>query len=96
MTSRPSKADNDLLETGVLQALALHGVSVPDDVALVGHDDIEFARSAIVSLTSVRQSRAEIGAAAIDLLISTAEGGKGAPERICYRAHLVERASSIG
>ncbi|MFE9789919.1 LacI family DNA-binding transcriptional regulator [Nocardia salmonicida] len=87
---------NDLLAIGVLQALALHGVSVPDDVALVGYDDIEFARSAIVPLTSVRQPRAEIGAAAIDLLISTAEGGKGAPEHICYRPHLVERASSIG
>ncbi|WP_410876325.1 LacI family DNA-binding transcriptional regulator [Nocardia sp. A7] len=87
---------NDLLAIGVLQALALHGVAVPDDIALVGYDDIDFARSAIVPLTSVRQPRAEIGAAAIDLLISAAAGEKGAPEHICYRPHLVERASTVG
>ncbi|WP_101468698.1 LacI family DNA-binding transcriptional regulator [Nocardia fluminea] len=87
---------NDLLAIGVLQALALHGVAVPDDVALVGYDDIDFAQSATVPLTSVRQPRAEIGAAAIDLLISAAEAGKTEPEHICYRPHLIRRSSSGG
>ncbi len=43
---------NDLLAIGVLQALALHGVAVPEEMALVGYDDIDFAQSAIVPLRS--------------------------------------------
>ncbi|WP_280301653.1 LacI family DNA-binding transcriptional regulator [Nocardia abscessus] len=86
---------NDLLAIGVLQALALHGVAVPADVALVGYDDIDFAQSAIVPLTSIRQPRAEIGSSAIDLLVAAADGG-GEPEHICFRPHLVERASTVG
>ncbi|WP_324197777.1 substrate-binding domain-containing protein [Nocardia abscessus] len=88
-------ASNDLLAIGVLQALALHGVAVPADVALVGYNDIDFAPSAIVPLTSIRQPRAEIGSSAIDLLVAAADGG-GEPEHICFRPHLVERASTIG
>ncbi|MGY5308853.1 substrate-binding domain-containing protein [Nocardia gipuzkoensis] len=66
---------NDLLAIGVLQALALHDVAVPADVALVGYDDIDFAQSAVVPLTSIRQPRAEIGSSAIDLLVAAADGG---------------------
>ncbi|MGY2123838.1 substrate-binding domain-containing protein [Nocardia gipuzkoensis] len=86
---------NDLLAIGVLQALAPHGVAVPADVALVGYDDIDFAQSAIVPLTSIRQPRAEIGSSAIDLLVAAADGG-GEPEHICFRPQLIERASTVG
>ncbi|MBF6183654.1 LacI family DNA-binding transcriptional regulator [Nocardia farcinica] len=85
---------NDLLAIGVLQALTLHGVTVPDDIALVGYDDIDFAESAIVPLTSVRQPRARIGSSAIDLLVSVADGKRREPEHVCFRPDLVQRASS--
>ncbi|WP_174184246.1 LacI family DNA-binding transcriptional regulator [Nocardia barduliensis] len=87
---------NDLLAIGVLQALTLHGVAVPADVALVGYDDIDFAQSAIVPLTSIRQPRAEIGFSAIDLLVAAADREGGNPEHIRYRPSLVERASTNG
>ncbi|MFD4407779.1 LacI family DNA-binding transcriptional regulator [Nocardia sp. NPDC058499] len=86
---------NDLLAIGVLQAFTLRGIAVPAEVALVGYDDIDFAQSAVVPLTSIRQPRAEIGTSAIDLLVAAASGGGGAePEHICYRPDLIERASS--
>ncbi|WP_031092425.1 LacI family DNA-binding transcriptional regulator, partial [Streptomyces sp. NRRL S-15] len=46
---------NDLLALGVLQALYEAGLKVPEDLAVVGYDDIEFAASAVVPLTSVRR-----------------------------------------
>ncbi len=87
---------NDLLAIGVLQALTLHGVEVPGDIALVGYDDIDFAQSAVVPLTSIRQPRADIGSVAVDLLVAAAEDGGTRPEHVGFRPYLVERASTAG
>ena len=54
---------NDLLALGVLQAMVGAGVRVPDEMAIVGYDDIEFAGAAAVPLTSVRQPGAGASAA---------------------------------
>lgn len=62
-------AANDMLALGVLQALLHHGIAVPDEVSLVGYDDIEFASSSIVPLTSVRQPSYQLGATATRLLL---------------------------
>ena len=89
---------NDLLAIGVLQALALMGgVRVPDDIALVGYDDIDFARSAVVPLTSIRQPTQEIGATAIDLLLAAAEtgGGHHTPKHVVFQPELIIRSSTV-
>ena len=53
---------NDLLALGLLQAAAIGaGVRVPDDLAIVGYDDIEFAAAAAVPLSSVRQPAQQLG-----------------------------------
>ncbi|OBB57352.1 MULTISPECIES: LacI family DNA-binding transcriptional regulator [Mycolicibacterium] len=87
---------NDLLAIGVLQALALIGdIRVPDDIALVGYDDIDFARSAVVPLTSVRQPTRAIGTTAIDLLMAAADaGGAHRPDHIVFQPELVTRDST--
>ncbi|WP_422743350.1 LacI family DNA-binding transcriptional regulator [Mycobacterium sp. WMMD1722] len=87
---------NDLLAIGVLQALTLTArLRVPDDIALVGYDDIDFARSAVVPLTSVRQPRHAIGTTAVDLLLAANEAGLDhEPSHIVFQPELVERASS--
>jgi LacI family transcriptional regulator len=61
---------NDMTAIGMLQGLMRHGIRVPDDIAIVGYDDIEFAAAAAVPLSSVAQPRRELGAAAADLLLS--------------------------
>jgi LacI family transcriptional regulator len=87
---------NDLLAIGVLQALTLMGdVRVPDDIALVGYDDIDFARSAVVPLTSVAQPTRAIGETAIDLLLEAADRDRAEPaRRVVLEPRLVVRASS--
>jgi LacI family transcriptional regulator len=88
---------NDLLAIGVLQALTLiNGVRVPEDIALVGYDDIDFARSAVVPLTSVRQPTRDIGVAAIDLLVDAGEDRDDDPEHVLFQPHLVIRESTVG
>jgi len=89
---------NDLLAIGVLQALTLiGGIRVPEDVALIGYDDIDFASSAVVPLSSIRQPTARIGATAVDLLISAAEKSVAhRPEHVVFQPQLVVRASTGG
>lgn len=88
-------AANDLLAMGVLQALVMAGsLSVPEDMALIGYDDIAFASVAVVPITSVRQPAAEIGAKAVDLLLQDTRSGTG--EQIVFQPRLVVRASTSG
>ena len=61
-------AYNDAVAIGALQALALAGLRVPDDVALVGFNDIAMCSSLVPSLTSVRLDRTAVGREAIALL----------------------------
>lgn len=89
-------AANDLLALGVIQALALNrSLRIPDDIALVGYDDIDFASAAAVPLTSVRQPATEIGATAIELLMREA-GGDHAPEQVVFQPQLITRVSTLG
>jgi LacI family transcriptional regulator len=86
---------NDLLALGALQVLTREGVRVPDDMALVGYDDIIYAAAAAVPLTSVRQPRADLGRTAASLLMDEIN----APEEhkhqhIQFAPELVVRASS--
>lgn len=89
-------AANDLLALGVLQALVLSGkIRVPEHIALVGYDDIDFAESAVVPLTSVRQPAVEIGRTAVEVLLREAEAGSAAVrEQFVFAPKLVQRASS--
>ncbi|GAA2749990.1 LacI family DNA-binding transcriptional regulator [Amnibacterium kyonggiense] len=89
-------AANDLVALGVLQAVGLlGGLRVPDDLAIVGYDDIEFAASAGVPITSVRQPRDRMGATAVDLLLAEIDGATER-SRIVLQPELVVRASSAG
>jgi LacI family transcriptional regulator, galactose operon repressor len=87
---------NDLLAMGVLQALTLmSNVRVPDDIALVGYDDIDFARSAVVPLTSVAQPTDAIGQTAVDLLLEQVRASGTSPaQNIVLAPQLVIRAST--
>ncbi|RBM17539.1 LacI family DNA-binding transcriptional regulator [Streptomyces sp. PT12] len=99
LSPRPSAVfcANDLLALGVLQALFAAGVRVPDEVALVGYDDIEFAAAAAVPLTSVRQPAVRMGRQAAELLLEeTGEGaGLHTHQRIVLDPELIVRQSSL-
>jgi LacI family transcriptional regulator len=87
---------NDLMAVGVLQALVMTGaVRVPDDMALVGYDDIDFASAAVVPLTSVRQPSRLIGSTAVNVLLEEAADPSLERRTIVFQPELVVRASSV-
>jgi len=92
---RPTAAfcANDLVALGLLQSMTQQGLRVPDDLAVVGYDDIEFAAAAAVPLTSVRQPREQLGRTAAQLLLS--ENDPDHEHRhVKFQPELVVRAST--
>lgn len=96
-TARPTAVfcANDLLALGVLQEMTRRAVRVPQDVAIVGYDDIEFAAAAAVPLSSVRQPREQLGRTAAQLLLEEIEDGDRHRHRhVVFQPELVVRESS--
>jgi LacI family transcriptional regulator len=94
---RPTAAfcANDLVAIGVLQEMTRRSLRVPADLAIVGYDDIEFAASAAVPLSSVRQPRAQLGQAAAELLIEEVSAPDPHHHRqIVFEPELIVRMST--
>lgn len=92
-------AANDLLAVGVLQALVMNeGLRVPEDIALIGYDDIDFAAATVVPLSSIRQPATLIGYTAVDLLLKSLGGdaGESLERHVRFRPELVVRESTAG
>jgi LacI family transcriptional regulator len=90
-------AANDLLAVGALQALVMSGsVSVPDEIALIGYDDIDFAAATVVPLSSIRQPSALIGRRAVELLLREVHDPLFTPEQVVFQPELVARESTLG
>lgn len=85
---------NDVMALGLIAQLRASGFRVPDDVSVVGWDDIEFAEIADPALSTVRVPRYEMGAAGIDALLSdpSADGDSGLPWR--FETTFVPRGST--
>lgn len=95
--SRPTAAfcANDLLALGFLQAMAATRLRVPQDMAIVGYDDIGFAAAAAVPLSSVRQPAGLLGRTAMELLQEEVEAGDRHRHRqVIFQPDLMIRQSS--
>ena len=93
---RPTAAfcANDLIALGLLQQAIGSGLRVPEDLAIIGFDDIEFAAAAAVPLTSVRQPRQELGRTAAALVLDEATNPQHEHEQATFIPELVARAST--
>jgi LacI family transcriptional regulator len=89
-------ASSDVLAIGILQVLLRQGVRVPDDIAIVGYDDIEFARQVVVPLTSIRQPAYEMGRTAAELLTDQLSGTPPQQRHVIFEPELVVRESTTG
>ncbi len=87
---------NDMMAVGVLHAAHDAGLGIPDDLSVVGYDDIEFASHTIPPLTTVRQPTAEIGGTAARAIIDHLETGAALPETVSLAPELVVRGSVRG
>ena len=87
---------NDLIALGVLRVLEGRGIRVPNDIALVGYDDVDFARSLSVPLTTVRQDKYLIGQQAADMLLRELRDENHEHSEVLLTPELVVRASTVG
>ncbi|WP_339618317.1 substrate-binding domain-containing protein [uncultured Salinibacterium sp.] len=92
-------AANDLVAMGVLQALLMSSdggpsVRVPEDIALIGYDDIDFASAAVVPLSSISQPSAQMGQTAVELLLNEAADPSADRRKVVFSPKLVVREST--
>ena len=88
-------ASNDLLALGVLQAAFAAELRVPQDVALIGYDDISYAAGAAVPLSSIRQASREMGAEAARMLLEEFDSADAPQHRhVTFQPELVVRRST--
>ena len=87
---------NDMTAIGVLRAAYMDGLRVPQDLSVIGLDDIDFAEFTLPPLTTIRLSRADLARAAFEALRQQAENpGNPAPQReFLVSTSLVVRGST--
>ncbi len=86
---------NDLVAAGAMQALAALGLRVPEDIAVVGYDDIVFARMFRPALTTIRAPTYELGQQAANMLLDRMQG-RGHGIDIVLQPELIVRDSTLG
>lgn len=69
---------------------------VPEDIAIIGYDDIDFASAAVHPLSSVRQPSMLIGETAVDILLEEAAEPDLEKRQVIFRPELVVRYSTGG
>jgi LacI family transcriptional regulator len=86
---------NDLLALGLLQGLWKRGIHAPDDIAIVGFDDLEWASASVVPISSVHQKRDELGRLAVQMLVDEITNGDEHVHRhVVLQPELITRESS--
>jgi LacI family transcriptional regulator len=87
-------SSNDNMAVGAMQAARARGLAVPDDLSVVGYDDLEKAGIVTPPLTTVRQPLAELGRTAVSLLMRLVEGQRVEALHVELAAKLVVRETT--
>lgn len=87
---------NDTVAFGVIKAAQEMRIRIPEDISLGGFDDVELAALVHPPLTTVRQPKYEIGAAALEMVMKLANSKNRVPEHRVLGVELMERASIAG
>ncbi|WP_316317392.1 LacI family DNA-binding transcriptional regulator, partial [Clavibacter michiganensis] len=93
---RPSAifAGNDEQALGLYEAARERGIRIPDDLSVLGYDDLPFARIVSPALSTVRQPVREMAEAAARMVLRIREGRSEEPTRLDLATALVARAST--
>ncbi len=86
-------ASNDAMAVGVYQALYKEGLRVPDDIAVIGYDDIQLAQYMTPPLTTIHQPKDSLGELAIDALLHRLKEPEAEPQVLVLTPELVVRGS---
>lgn len=87
-------AANDRMAIGAMAAMAAAGLHVPNDVSIIGLDDIEVSAYQLPALTTIQQSFAELATAALHLLLDLLADNPPAGTQIVMQPHLIVRQST--
>ena len=87
---------NDATAAGALESIRARGLRAPEDVALAGFDDLDFAAELDPPLTTVRQGIRAQGAEAAHTLSQLLDDPDGGPRRVILPTELVIRRSTVG
>jgi DNA-binding LacI/PurR family transcriptional regulator len=77
-----------------MDSLERRGLRIPQDVSVVGFDDVPLAAHNRIRLTTVRQDAATMGARAAELLLSAISEGRHVEQRLLLRGELIVREST--
>lgn len=86
-------AQNDRMAMGSIRALREAGLSVPEDISVIGYDDIPLSSYYDPALTTLRQPMDVFGQKAAQLLIKSIQDSAHLPVQVLIEAHLIERES---
>lgn len=89
-------AANDQLGIGVLEYLAINNISVPENIAVIGFDNIVFSDLHWIKLSTMEQPRKEMGIKAAQLLLQMILKKEERPRSVILKANLIQRRSTIG
>lgn len=87
-------ASNDMVAQGAISASLRHGLRVPEDIAVVGFDNISLSAFSTPSITTVAQDPAWLGVACFDMLARRRKGKENATERVMLHQQIVVRESA--
>ncbi len=84
-------ADNDIIALGAMKAMRKHGIKIPDEISIVGFDDLPFCTVSSPALTTVKVYQYEIGRVAVRNLIDTSKNGSLIQSKIEICTKFIER-----
>src|SRR5690606_22952432 len=84
---------SDIMAAGALHALRRAGRKVPDDVAVIGFDDLPLAQHTQPPLTTVRQPLEQVGATAANRLLAEMDGTGGGVDRVLPRTRVARQSA---
>lgn len=84
---------NDMMAMGAINAAYKHGLRIPEDISIIGYDDVRLARFMTPSLTTIHQPKFRLGAKAVDTLLERINKERTEPKTIQLEPNLVERDS---
>lgn len=86
-------AFDDVMALGAISAAWQAGLRIPEDISIVGYDDIEMARFSHPPLTTIRHPKAELGELAVELLVSRIRNKELSTEALTMQPELIIRQS---
>ena len=84
-------AYNDMMAFGAMQAIKEKGLRIPEDIGLVGYDDISFSSLMDPALTTIRLNKQELGIESVKLLLSRINGNRKIAQKIMLDVDIIAR-----